>query len=143
MTTTSTTTTTTVPKSTTFHTPVQCNALGGDNVEWIDGTHLDLGCLGYVRSRLVARDAEEFCATSLDSHLVEIYNQDQQDFITQKAKQIRNETSYGGFWWIGLKRARNSSTWKWIYSNQAPNYTSWANAEWAGACTKFCIFCLR
>ena len=121
---------------------VNCSALEGDNVEWIDGTHLDLGCLGYVRSRLVARNAEEFC-TSLDSHLVEIYNQDQQDFITQKAKQIRNETSYGGFWWIGLKRARNSSTWKWIYSNQAPNYTSWANAEWAGACTKFCIFCLR
>ena len=46
-----TTTTTTVVKSTTIHTSVQCDALRGDNVEWIDGSQYDLGCLGFVKSK--------------------------------------------------------------------------------------------
>ena len=40
------------------HTPflhiseIQCNTLdiGGNNVKWIDGTDLGLGCLGFVNS---------------------------------------------------------------------------------------------
>ena len=117
-TTTTATTTTTVVKSTTIHTSVQCDALGGDNVEWIDGTQYHLGCLGFVKSEKLSHNAETFCA-SLDSHLVEIFNQNQQDFIKQKAQQFRN------MFWIGLKRF-GSNTWKWINSNQQPNYTAWS-----------------
>ena len=89
---------------------------------------MNLGCLGFVKSRQPARNAEAFC-TSLGSHLVEIFNQDQQDFIKQKAEVIGEAEFNGGYWWIGLKREHFSSTWKWIYSNQLPNYTSWANRE--------------
>ena len=123
-TTTTTKTKTTVVKSTTIHTSVQCDALGGDNVEWIDGTQYDLGCLGFVKSKQLSKDAETFC-TSLDSHLVEIYDQNQQDFIKQKAKQI------GVDFWIGLKRV-GSSTWKWIDSNQVlsnKSYNAWGPGE--------------
>ena len=66
-----TTTTTTVVKSTTIHTSVQCDALRGDNVEWIDGTQYDLGCLGFVKSKQLSKNAETFC-TSLDSHTVDL-----------------------------------------------------------------------
>ena len=121
--TTITTTTTKVAKSTTIHTPVQCNALGGDNVEWIDGTQLHLGCLGFVKSKQLSKNAETFCA-SLDSHLVEIFDQNQQDFIKQKAKQI------GEDFWIGLKRVDDlTNTWKWIHSSKAPKYTAWSSGE--------------
>ena len=118
--TTITTTTTKVAKSTTIHTPVQCDTLRGNNVEWIDGTQYDLGCLGYVKSTKPFQKAETFCA-SLDSHLVEIFNQNQQDFIKQKAQQFHNS------FWIGLKRF--DTTWKWINSNQQPNYTAWSPGE--------------
>ena len=124
-TTTTTTTTTTVVKSTTtVHTSVKCDALGGDNVEWIDGTQYDLGCLGFAKSKQLSKNAETFC-TSLDSHLVEIFDQNQQDFIKQKAQQI------GEDFWIGLKRV-GSSTWKWIDSNQVlsnKSYNAWAPGE--------------
>ena len=91
-----------------------------------------------------AGNAETFC-TSLGSHLVEIFNQDQQDFIKQKADLIGKAEWNGGYWWIGLKRGHFSSTWKWIYSNQPPNYTTWANGKpyWNGDCTKFLIFFLQ
>ena len=123
-TTATTTTTTTVVKSTTIHTSVQCDALGGDNVEWIDGTQYDLGCLGFAKTKQLSKNAETFC-TSLDSHLVEIFDQNQQDFIKQKAQQI------GEDFWIGLKRV-GSSTWKWIDSNQVlsnKSYNAWAPSE--------------
>ena len=121
ITTTSTTTTTTITVATTINTPVRCDALGGNNVEWIDGTQYHLGCLGFVKSEKLSHNAETFCA-SLDSHLVEIFNQNQQDFIKQKAQQFRK------MFWIGLKRF-GSNTWKWIYSNQQPNYTAWSPGE--------------
>ena len=60
-TTATTTTTTTVVKSTTIHTSVQCDALGGDNVEWIDGTQYDLGCLGFAKTKQLSKNAETFC----------------------------------------------------------------------------------
>ena len=126
-TTTTTTTTTTVIKSTSIHTSVQCDALGGDNVEWIDGTHLRLGCLGFVKSKQFPKNAKTFC-TSLDSHLVEIFDQNQQDFIKQKAQQI------GENFWIGL-RHYHAFIWEWMDSKSKQgipfkhSYNAWAPGE--------------
>ena len=62
-------------------------------------------------------NAETYC-TSRGYHLVEIFNQNQQDFIEQEAKNI------GGYFWIGLKR-QGASTWKWLHSKKVPQFTSW------------------
>ena len=61
--------------------------------------------------------------------MVEIFDQNQQDFIKQKAQQIGED-----FWnfWIGLKRVGSSTIWKWIDSNQVlrnKSYNAWAPGE--------------
>ena len=57
--------------------------------------------------------------------MVEIFDQNQQDFIKQKAQQIKE------IFWIGLRRV-GLSTWKWIDSNQVlsnKSYNAWAPGE--------------
>ena len=104
---------------------IQCNTLdiGGNNVKWIDGTDLGLGCLGFVNSPMLSYDAEIYCSSLSGSlHLVEIFNQAQQNFLKLKAKQISHNS--GRNYWIGLKRM-GPSTWKWIHSKKYPQFTSW------------------
>ena len=68
-------------------------------------------------------EAETYCV-SRGYRLVEIYDQNQQDFIVDKATGIGSVSgSYG--YWIGLKRIQGTSTWKWIDSDVIPEFTAW------------------
>ena len=72
---------------------------------------------------MINDEAETYC-TSRGYHLVEIFNQDQQDFIAKEAENIGT-----GPFWIGLKRLGGVSTWKWIHSKKIPQFTSWGCGE--------------
>ena len=72
-------------------------------------------------------EAENYC-TSRGYRLVEIYDQDQQDFLHE---YISLASSYGQLgsepengYWIGLKRT-GLSTWKWLDSGLTPEYNAW------------------
>merc|ERR1712141_315993 len=56
------------------------------NIFWINGSHLDLGCIGFVKTEMISDYAETYCSLRGYGHLVEIFNQTQQDFIAQEAK---------------------------------------------------------
>ena len=74
-----------------------------------------------------SEDAEKFCV-SRGYHLVEIYDQNQQDFIVDKCTEIGPGSSVKGFW-IGLKRTQGTSTWKWLDSDAIPEFTAWGGGE--------------
>ena len=115
-----------------FHiSEIHCETIdiGGNNVKWVDGTDLGLGCLGFVNTKMLTSDAEVYCRSLSESlHLVEIFSQTQQNFLKLKANQIGYETSGlmtgGRDYWIGLKRM-GPSTWKWIHSKKNSQFTAW------------------
>ena len=71
---------------------------------WIDASHVDLGCLLFnATSPLLWIEAENFCGGSGNSaHLVEIFNEYQQDFLVAEALQSELLTGQSRPWWIGL-----------------------------------------
>ena len=93
-------------------TTTNCSSLDSENMKWIDGKKLCLGCLGFAKTNMTSNDAETFCV-SKDSHLVEIFNRNQLDFIRLEAFKIRTNGSF----WIGLKR-EEGLIWKWTHSKK-------------------------
>ena len=68
------------------------------------------------------------CKSKLPSaHAVEIYNQEQQSFLAQKAGEIEKSTGISRNWWIGLQKFGQS--WIWQYSLSPANYTNWSKDE--------------
>ena len=61
----------------------------------------------------------------IDSHLIEIFSQEQQDFIVMKAYETELLTGSGRNWWIGMTDANSEGRWFWIHSLKAAEYTSW------------------
>ena len=77
---------------------------------------------------MTSSEAENYCAEK-GYHLVEINDQNQQDFIVDKCTKIGpGESNYPGFW-IGLKRTEGTSTWKWLNSDATPEFTAWYKGE--------------
>ena len=76
---------------------------------WIDGRSAGLGCLYFTTDqKRTWQDSKTLCATMHDSHLVEIFNDNQQSFINQEASKIG---SY--YWWIGLTDDAVEGIWRW------------------------------
>ena len=71
---------------------------------WIDASHVNLGCLLFnATSPLLWIEAENFCGGSGNSaHLVEIFDEYQQDFLVAEALQSELLTGQSRPWWIGL-----------------------------------------
>ena len=104
-----------------------CSDLEDLDIVWFDAHDLNFGCIGLVKKETNSEDAEKFCV-SRGYRLVEIYDQNQQDFIVDKCTEIGPGSSIKGFW-IGLKRTQGTSTWKWLDSDAIPEFTAWGGAE--------------
>ena len=62
------------------------------------------GCILFnATSPMTWTEAQRFCgsAESYNSHLVEIFNQEQQDYLTMKAHEAELLTGSESNWWIG------------------------------------------
>ena len=57
--------------------------------------------------------------------MIEIFSQEQQDFIVMKAYETELLTGSGRNWWIGMTDANSEGRWFWIHSLKAAEYTSW------------------
>ena len=69
-------------------------------------------------------EAQQFCSQNNNSHLVEIFSQEQQDFLVLNL--LNNEQSQGKRnWWIGLIKIGNN--WVWPHSLMNASFTSWSN----------------
>ena len=101
---------------------LDCNSLQDPDIEWFDAQHLQFGCIGFVKTEMKSPEAESYCV-SRGYRLVEIYDQNHQDFIVEKCTDIGPGSSEG--FWIGLKRTSGTSTWKWLDSDVTPEFTAW------------------
>ena len=103
-----------------------CSSLEDPDIEWFDAKHLQFGCIGFVKTEMKSPEAES-CCLSRGYRLVEIYDQNHQDFIVEKCTDIGPGSSEG--FWIGLKRTSGTSTWKWLDSKVIPEFTAWLPGE--------------
>ena len=85
----------------------------GQDVKWFDGAFLNFGCLGFNRKGHTWNDAKNFCA-NLGAHLVEVYSENQVNFLIQKAQEAG-----GGSFLTGGKYKHGA--WYWDYSNKRVN----------------------
>ena len=93
---------------------------------WTDATHVNLGCLLFnVTNPGSWLEGQDSCAKNHNSHLVEIYNQEHQDYLEMKAYEIELFSGGGRYWWIGLSDEGSEGRWFWMHSLQEANYTSW------------------
>lgn len=67
---------------------------------------------------------DTFCKSKLSkAHAVEIFNQNQQSFLAQKAAEVARSTGKSRDWWIGLQKSGES--WIWHSSSKISSYTNW------------------
>ena len=116
-----------------FQTYLNTFSAGGSDPDliWVDGQSEGLGCIGLapnIENYMNFSEARNFC-TSKGYRFVEIYDQNQQDFIKDLATKHPPSSKYGGYW-IGLKRIEatylgEKNTWKWLDCDVVAEFTSW------------------
>ena len=95
---------------------------------WVDATDVKLGCLWFnVKEYMAWANAQEYCRTKnvTDGHLVEIYSQEQQDFLETKFLEFDLVFGIVRDWWIGLTDDLLEGRWLWSFSLLPANYTAW------------------
>ena len=73
--------------------------------------------------------SEQSCYQTHNSHLVEIYTQFQQDFLTMMALFLEEVTTEYSNWWIGLTDAGREGKWYWSNSLKPVNFTAWGAGQ--------------
>ena len=97
---------------------------------WFDATYLNMGCLSFNASQPMAwNEAEDFCKSVNNSHLVEIFNSEQQEFMVMKLYEFVELTGQENTWWIGLTDEGSEGIWYWAHSHKVAEYTSWNKGE--------------
>ena len=89
-----------------------CSTLSQNGFDWIDGRSVNFSCIGISQTAKSYREASNFCA-NLNSHLVEIFTETQQEFLKTKLR-AKFGNRYMHFW-IGVKF--NGVNWYWQHSN--------------------------
>ena len=108
-------------------------------IYWTDATHVGMGCLHFNASVPISWiQAQRSCeASHVGAHLVEILNQEQQDYMVMKAEEISYLTWKGDptdrrmlrNWWIGLTDEVTEGRFYWPYSLEKVNFTAWARGD--------------
>ena len=71
---------------------------------WLDARILNMGCLNFNGTKSMAwNDAQDFChSLNINSHLVEIFSEEQQQFMVIQALLYEEYSGKARNWWIGL-----------------------------------------
>ena len=98
---------------------------------WTDATHVGLGCLFFnTTTKMTWPEAQISCASENNhGHLVEIFNQEQKNFLVYKAFEIEALTGMGRYWWIGLTDETFEGRWIWPYSLKEAEFFAWNTGQ--------------
>merc|ERR1712037_664165 len=76
---------------------------------------------------LTWEEAAENCWTNYKAHLVEIKNEEQQDFLRTILGLFPDDDVYG--WWIGATDLNREGSWYWAHSLESMEYSGWFPGE--------------
>merc|ERR1712215_83347 len=97
---------------------------------WFDGNPYNLGCIQFNASTaLTWNSAQEFCHTQESSNLVEIFTQEQQNFLVLMAEQVEAITQTKRHWLIGITDVASEGEWIWPHSLKVADYTAWNSGQ--------------
>ena len=85
--------------------------------------------LNPVSQPMAWNEAVDFCKSVNNSHLVEIFNAEQQEFMVMKLYEFVELTGQENTWWIGLTDEGSEGIWYWAHSHKLAEYTSWSKGE--------------
>ena len=74
-------------------------------------------------------NSQEFCHTQEESSLVEIFNEEQQDFIKLMAEQIEIFSGMDRNWCIGATDVAKEGRWIWPNKLEIVHYAAWNVSE--------------
>ena len=98
---------------------------------WTDATRVDLGCLLFdVSTERSWLDSENFCGKNYSAHLVEIFNEEQQEYIMMKAFELELITGNARWWWLGLTDESFEGRWYLSHSLVEANFTAWKSSSY-------------
>merc|ERR1712010_113033 len=86
-----------------------------------------LGCVLLQTEELTWEEAAENCWTNYKAHLVEIKNEEQQDFLRTILGLFPDDDVYG--WWIGATDLNREGSWYWAHSLESMEYSGWFPGE--------------
>ena len=82
---------------------------------WVDATDLDLGCLLIGNDYGTFQDANTFCYNN-SAHLVEIFTENQMDFMLMQLEFLETVTGRGRAYWAGGTDWNREGQWYWAHS---------------------------
>ena len=93
---------------------------------WTSASSVGLGCLLFdTTSPKPWMESLDFCKDNQNSHLIEIFNEQHQEYIIAKAIEIGIETGKRRNWWIGLTDEVSEGKWIWSHSQVEADFTFW------------------
>ena len=102
---------------------------------WSDASHVEMGCLLFDGTGIMEswESAQDHCAKSVNrtgtdaAHLVEIFKQDQQDFIAMRLQEYEFATGTKRVWWIGATDELLETRWVWPFTFKIAEFSAWAD----------------
>merc|ERR1711936_503648 len=94
---------------------------------WLQGPP-GMGCLLMQTEALTWVDAAASCWRNYQgAHLVEIKNEEQQEFLRTTVSEFPDNRVYG--WWIGATDLNREGSWYWAHSLEPMDYSDWYPGE--------------
>ena len=99
---------------------------------WTDGQDYGLGCLLFdYNTTRTWNEAQEYCQ-GREAWLVEIFSDEQQEYLEEKAYEIEGITGRQEGLWIGATDVGSEGVWLWTHSNKVVEFTAWAEGQPTG-----------
>ena len=90
---------------------------------WIDGTHINMGCILFEESNMTYSEAQDFCS-SRDGMLAEILAEVDMEFIISQLEELGEAG-----WWGGASDQIIEGVWYWRVHGSVVSYFLWTSGH--------------
>ena len=98
---------------------------------WLDASFVGMGCLLFHSENMSWVDGAVFCGAN-NSHLLEIEQQYELDFVVAALEFLETETGTEDYWWTGGTDVHSEGTWYWTNSFKPVQEFVWSGTPTPG-----------
>ena len=99
---------------------------------WLDASFIGMGCLLFHSENMSWVDGAVFCGAN-NSHLLEIEQQYELDFVVATLEFLEVETGAEDYWWTGGTDVHSEGTWYWAHSFKSVQEFVWSGSYLPGS----------